>query len=404
MERIIIMAEEFLRRHKFIRRWRKVLAVMMAMVVFMSTYSMMLPAITLEPGDGPEIGLFADTSVEESAPDGSTVTDSIPEAGAEGENLTAETASLPETEPDEPASSEAGLLLDVPAENNPTEDNPVDAAPQEAAPAEPAASEPVPAESPPAEAAPEESPPAEILSAESPPAETAPETAPTQAASTAASEPVPKAEEITPAPEEPKYLENEKLIFEDGSMKLTLTVPAAARVAKDASLSVREIGQPFANDGLDENGRKNEYLSYLAAAETSLSLTAEEITYIEKNIVNTPDAELPWARFFVISIKNADGAITPACVLPVEIIYKNTAETAADGLKVVCLLPNGTMTKVGSETKVAAAAQAPVSAADSNTRLLKRFWSRKYHRVYPRAIVWQRTVAMAAPWIPSPRV
>ena len=72
MERIIIMAEEFLRRHKFIRRWRKVLAVMMAMVVFMSTYSMMLPAITLEPGDGPAIGLFADTSAEESAPDGST--------------------------------------------------------------------------------------------------------------------------------------------------------------------------------------------------------------------------------------------------------------------------------------------------------------------------------------------
>ena len=257
------MAEEFLRRHKFIRRWRKVLAVMMAMVVFMSTYSMMLPAITLEHGDGPEIGLFADTSVEESAPDGSTVTDSIPEAGAEGENLTAETASLPETEPDEPASSEAGLIPAVPAE-----DNPVDAAPQEAAPAEPAASEPVPAESPPAEAVPEESPPAEIASAESPTAETAPETAPAQAASTAASQPAPKAEEITPAPKEPEYLENEKLIFEDGSMKLTLTVPAAARVAKDASLSVREIGQPFANDGLDENGRKNGYLSYLAAAET----------------------------------------------------------------------------------------------------------------------------------------
>ena len=388
MERIIIMAEEFLRRHKFIRRWRKVLAVTMAMVVFMSTYSMMLPAITLEPGDGPEIGLFADTSVEESAPDISTVTDSIPEAGAEGENLTAETASLPETEPAEPASSEAGLIPAVPAENNPAEDNPVDAAPQEAAPAEPAASEPVPAESPPVEAAPEESPPAEIASgpprdapeesppaeiasAESPPAETTPETAPTQAASTAASEPVPRAEEITPAPEEPEYLENEKLIFEDGSMKLTLTVPAAARVAKDASLSVREIGQPFANDGLDENGRKNEYLSYLAAAENTLSLTAEEITYIEKNIVNTPAAELPWARFFVISIKNADGAITPACVLPVEIIYKNTAETAADGLKVVCLLPNGTMTKVGSETKVAAAAH--LSAADSNFDITSKF-------------------------------
>ncbi len=376
MERIIMMAEEFLRRHKFIRRWRKVLAVMMAMVVFMSTYSMILPAITMEPGDGPEIGLFADTSVEESAPDISTVTESIPEAGAEGENLTAETASLTETEPNEPASSEAGLLLDVPAENNPAEDNPVDAAPQEAAPAEPAASEPVPAESPPAETAPAESPPAEsppaeTAPAESPPAETTPETAATQAAATAASQTAPKAEEITPAPEEPEYLENEKLIFEDGSMKLILTVPAAARVAKDASLSVREIGQPFANDGLDENGRKNEYLSYLVAAETSLSLTAEEINYIEKNIVNFPDAELPWARFFVISIKNADGAITPACVLPVEIIYKNTAETAADGLKVVCLLPNGTMTKVGSETKVAAAAH--LSAADSNFDITSKF-------------------------------
>ena len=78
MEWLFKKAEEFLRRHKFIRRWRKVLAVMMAMVVFMSTYAMVLPAITLETGEGAEIGLFADTSGDESVPDGSTVTDSIP--------------------------------------------------------------------------------------------------------------------------------------------------------------------------------------------------------------------------------------------------------------------------------------------------------------------------------------
>ena len=52
MEWLFKKAEEFLRRHKFIRRWRKVLAVMMAMVVFMSTYAMVLPAITLETGEG----------------------------------------------------------------------------------------------------------------------------------------------------------------------------------------------------------------------------------------------------------------------------------------------------------------------------------------------------------------
>ena len=67
-------------------------------------------------------------------------------------------------------------------------------------------------------------------------------------------------------------------------------------MVKGAAVDVREIGQPFANDGLDENGRKNEYLSYLAAAETALNLTAEEVAYIEKNIVNTPAAELPWTR------------------------------------------------------------------------------------------------------------
>ena len=115
MEWLFKKAEEFLRRHKFIRRWRKVLAVMMAMVVFMSTYAMVLPAITLETGEGAEIGLFADTSGDESVPDGSTVTDSIPEAGAEGAALTTETAVIEDTAPAETA----------PVENVPTENAPI---------------------------------------------------------------------------------------------------------------------------------------------------------------------------------------------------------------------------------------------------------------------------------------
>ncbi len=346
MEWLFKKAEEFLRRHKFIRRWRKVLAVMMAMVVFMSTYAMVLPAITLETGEGAEIGLFADTSGDESVPDGSTVTDSIPEAGAEGAALTTETAVIEDTAPAETA----------PVENVPTEN-----APAENTPAEPEATETAPTEAAPTEAVPTEAAPTEAI--------------PTEAAPTSTETPAPKVENLV-TPEEPKYLENEKLTFENNSIKLTLTVPAAAKVVKGAAIDVREIGQPFANDGLDENGRKNEYLSYLAAAETALNLTAEEITYIEKNIVNTPAAELPWARFFAISIKNADGAIAPACALPVEIIYKNTAETAADGLKVMCLLPNGTMTMIGSETKVATAAQTPIallSAADSNFDITSKF-------------------------------
>ena len=337
MEWLFKKAEEFLRRHKFIRRWRKVLAVMMAMVVFMSTYAMVLPAITLETGEGAEIGLFADTSGDESVPDGSTVTDSIPEAGAEGAALTTETAVIEDTAPAETAPVENVSTENAPAENTPAEPEAAETAPTEAAPTE---------------------------------------AVPTEAAPTATETPAPKVEENLATPEEPKYLENEKLTFENNSIKLTLTVPAAAKVVKGATLDVREIGQPFANDGLDENGRKNEYLSYLAAAETALNLTAEEIAYIEKNIVNTPAAELPWARFFAISIKNADGAIAPACALPVEIIYKNTAETAADGLKVMCLLPNGTMTMIGSETKVATAAQTPIallSAADSNFDITSKF-------------------------------
>ncbi len=337
MEWLFKKAEEFLRRHKFIRRWRKVLAVMMAMVVFMSTYAMVLPAITLETGEGAEIGLFADTSGDESVPDGSTVTDSIPEAGAEGAALATETAVIEDTAPAETAPVENVSTENAPAENTPAEPEAAETAPTEAAPTE---------------------------------------AVPTEAAPTATETPAPQVEEVSATPEEPKYLDNEKLVFENNSIKLTLTVPAAAKVVKGASLDVREIGQPFANDGLDENGRKNEYLSYLAAAETALNLTAEEITYIEKNIVNTPAAELPWARFFAISIKNADGAIAPACALPVEITYKNTAEAAADGLKVMCLLPNGTMTMVGSETKVATAAQTPIallSAADSNFDITSKF-------------------------------
>ena len=121
MEWLFQKAEEFLRRHKFIRRWRKVLAVMMAMVVFMSTYAMVLPAITLESGEGAEIGLFADTSSDESVPDGSTVTDSIPEAGAEGAALTTETAVIEDAAPAEPVPVENVSTENTPAENKPAE-------------------------------------------------------------------------------------------------------------------------------------------------------------------------------------------------------------------------------------------------------------------------------------------
>ena len=209
MEWLFKKAEEFLRRHKFIRRWRKVLAVMMAMVVFMSTYAMVLPAITLETGEGAEIGLFADTSGDESVPDGSTVTDSIPEAGAEGAALTTETAVIEDTAPAETA----------PVENVPTEN-----APAENTPAEPEATETAPTEAAPTEAVPTEAAPTEAI--------------PTEAAPTSTETPAPKVENLV-TPEEPKYLENEKLTFENNSIKLTLTVPAAAKVVKGAAIDVR---------------------------------------------------------------------------------------------------------------------------------------------------------------------
>ncbi len=234
MEWLFKKAEEFLKRHKFINRWKKVLAVMMSMVVFLTTYAMILPAITLETDMAEPIGLY----------------------------------------------------VEAPPEPEPTETPP-------------------------------------------------------------------QAEE----PAGPMYLIDEELTFENENLSITLTVPEAAKVPADAALTVREIGRPFANDGLDEKGREDEYLSYLAAAEEALHFTAEESTYIANIVKNEPAAGVPWFRFFVLSVENAEGAIVPACQLPARVIFKNTAREAADGLKVLSLGADGKLAYTGSENSVAEAAE-----------------------------------------------
>ena len=154
MEWLLKIAEKFLEKHHYIRKWKKVLAIMMSLVVFMTTYAMILPAITLEADKGEGIGLYE---------------------------------------------------------------------------------------------------------------------------------------------EESEYLDGE-LIFENETLRIALTVPLAAQVSADAALTVREIGQPFANDGLDDAGRRNEYLAYLAAAGEGLQFTPEESEYLAINTQMKPAADAPWFR------------------------------------------------------------------------------------------------------------
>ncbi len=75
MERLLKKAGEFLRRNKFLKRWRKALAVMMALVVFSTTYLMILPAITLETDQSEGIGIFAGKPANESVSDNSVEID-----------------------------------------------------------------------------------------------------------------------------------------------------------------------------------------------------------------------------------------------------------------------------------------------------------------------------------------
>jgi hypothetical protein len=71
-----------------------------------------------------------------------------------------------------------------------------------------------------------------------------------------------------------------------------------------------------------------------------------------------PAADVPWFRFFVLSVEDTDGAILPACELPVEVTYKNISEAAARGLKTMCMGQDGRLNLTGSETSVAAAENA----------------------------------------------
>ena len=275
MEWLFRKAEEFLQRHRWIRRWRKVLAVLMVMVVFMSTYAMVLPAITLETGESTEIGLFADTPADES-----TLTDSTPEAGAEGTVLTAETVT-----------------------------------PAEAAPAEPAPAEPAPAETTPAEIIPAEETPAETVPAETIPADDV--------------TPAPSAEDFSTVPEEAENPDNDEPISENSSVEqpaaeepsdeavkslvtggadytVTMTFTADAKIPDGAVLSAKEILPTAYN-----------YEGYFNKATEALNLSEEQKS-------NT------YARFFDIRILIGAEEVTPEAPVQVEITYNTPQENSAN--------------------------------------------------------------------------
>ena len=141
MSRLIELIKEVLLKHGRLARYRKILSVMMAVVVFCTTYALILPAITLDiDGALAESGLVLEEAAEESEPE---VEDIPEEEDAAEEEASAEEGSADASEPEDVAAPEE----EAPAEP----ETPADEAPAAAEVSE--ASEEVPAENEAPEAA-----------------------------------------------------------------------------------------------------------------------------------------------------------------------------------------------------------------------------------------------------------
>lgn len=95
MDFIFRAAEKFLKDHKRLMRYRKVFAVLAAVVVFATTYELILPAITIDrqraaETPGMEVGVAAEEVVEESETEGSGADEEDAEAAEEESRTEAE--------------------------------------------------------------------------------------------------------------------------------------------------------------------------------------------------------------------------------------------------------------------------------------------------------------------------
>ena len=105
MDFIFRLAEEFLKKHKRLNRYRRVFAVIAAVVVFATTYELILPAITMDKRraadtPGVEVGVAADSFEEEAAENESG-------ESVEEENAGEESEETPEAESADPADTDA---------------------------------------------------------------------------------------------------------------------------------------------------------------------------------------------------------------------------------------------------------------------------------------------------------
>jgi len=105
MDFIFRLAEEFLKKHKRLNRYRRVFAVIAAVVVFATTYELILPAITMDKRraadtPGVEVGVAADSFEEEAAENESG-------ESVEEENAGEESGETPEVESADSADTDA---------------------------------------------------------------------------------------------------------------------------------------------------------------------------------------------------------------------------------------------------------------------------------------------------------
>ena len=103
MEFIFRAAEKFLKDHKRLMRYRRVFAVLAAVVVFATTYELILPAITIDrqraaETPGMEVGVAAEEAVEESETEDSGEDEAEAEVSVPGEEAVPDASQMQESE------------------------------------------------------------------------------------------------------------------------------------------------------------------------------------------------------------------------------------------------------------------------------------------------------------------
>lgn len=260
MKNIIEMIRGFFKQHKELRRSRSIILALAAVVVFATTYALILPALTLDE----------DAAAE------------TPGITVEGEALTGDAA---EVTADEQAAANAAA-----AEA---------AAEEQAAPEEPVAE--AAAEEPAAEAVPEEAAPAETALAEAAAEEG-------QAAETQPSLDAETAETDGTQTEEPK--EEAALITEPTTLEVRGN-GCTIRVAFDGT-ALLPVGVQLQVHEITKDNDPEAYQSYFDRSQAKVK---------ERQAPDT-DTVLTYARFFDISFIDASGTeVEPSAAVDVRIVY-----------------------------------------------------------------------------------